>query len=402
MSNKNNNKKKIGKINPIFYGLLYVIVKPLFTKKYNITFDNEIVKDIKGPALVLATHTSDQDHILSGLSLYPVRPTYIVSEHFMRNPVQAKLMKMMHVITKKMFTPDISTVVNVMRAKKENSVIVIFAEGRQSAYAHSLPIAQGTAELIKKLGLDVYSWKAVGANLTFPKWREKGDDRIGKINCVVKPVLTAEQVNKMSIDEIREVAETTVLHDEELAMEGYEYKSETMAKGLEKILFKCPACLAEDCITTEGNEIRCSCCGSVATLDTKYRLHGSTFDRLNLWFKWQQRSMDVDNITLKSTVRLGYPNDKGFMDKNAGEGEIYIDSSEFRLSGTIHGEKIEFTVPTDKIGAFPVSPGDHFDIYHHGNLIWIYPTPNPNISIKWVCFVDRLNEIRKEKAKEQI
>ena len=186
MNKKKNKKKRIGKINPLLYAILYPILKWKFTKKYNIKFDNEIAKSIKGPAIVVATHTCDEDHILSALTLHPIRPTYIVSEHFMHNPSTAALLKHMHVITKKMFIPDVSTIVNTMRAKNENAVIVIFAEGRLSCYGHTLPVADGTAELIKKLGIDVYAWKADGAYLTFPKWRDKGDDRIGEIHASVK------------------------------------------------------------------------------------------------------------------------------------------------------------------------------------------------------------------------
>ena len=89
--------KKIGKVNPVLYAILYPIFKRKYTKKYHITFDKEIVKEIKGPAIVVASHTCDMDHILSALTLYPVRPTYIVSEHFIHNPATAKFMKLMHV-----------------------------------------------------------------------------------------------------------------------------------------------------------------------------------------------------------------------------------------------------------------------------------------------------------------
>ena len=82
---KKKSKNEIGKINPIFFNLAYSIIKPIYTLKYKIHFDNAITKKMKGPAIVLATHTSNSDHILSALTLYPVRPTYIVSEHFMRN-----------------------------------------------------------------------------------------------------------------------------------------------------------------------------------------------------------------------------------------------------------------------------------------------------------------------------
>jgi hypothetical protein len=89
------------------------------------------------------------------------------------------------------------------------------------------------------------------------------------------------------------------------------------------------------------------------------------------------------------------------MDPNAGEGEIYMDKDEFRLRGVMHGEEIEFTVKTDHIGAFPIAPGDHFDIYHNNKLIYVYPKPNMNASVKWVTYLDKFNADRKKKELEE-
>jgi hypothetical protein len=396
---KKKSKNEIGKINPIFFNLAYSIIKPIYTLKYKIHFDNAITKKMKGPAIVLATHTSNPDFILSALSLYPVRPTYIVSEHFMRNRLIARILKHMHVITKKMFTPDVSTVINILRAKKENAVIVLFAEGRLSCFGRTLPMADGTVELIKKLGVDVYTWKAEGAYLTFPKWSVKGGERIGKINASVKQLLTAEEVNEYSIDEIRRITEEAVYNDDELSMAGIEYKCKDMTRGLDRIIYKCPVCLREDTITAGDNHVKCEC-GLDATLDSRYILHGAPFERVNDWFAWQQDSIDTENGHLESKVRLGTPGEDGFMDPNAGEGEIYMDKDEFRLRGVIHGEEIEFSVKTDKIGAFPIAPGDHFDIYHNNKLIYVYTQPNLNAAVKWVSYLDKLNADRKLKALE--
>ena len=405
MSKKDNKKKpkgEIGKINPILFKLVYAVLKPIYTLKYKIRFDNAVAKEIKGPAIVVATHTSNSDHILSALTLYPVRPTYIVSEHFMRNPKTAGLLKHMHVITKKMFTPDVSTIINILRAKKENAVIVIFAEGRLSCFGRTLPVADGTAELIKKLGIDLYAWKAEGAYLTFPKWSVKGGDRIGGIKASVKRLLTAEEVENTSVDEIRRITEEAIYNDDELSMAGVEYKCKDMTRGLDRIIHKCPVCLREDTITAGDNHVRCEC-GLDATLDSRYILHGAPFERINDWFAWQQDSIDTDKEHLESKVRLGTPGEDGFMDPNAGEGEIYMDKDEFRLRGVLHGEDIEFTVKTDKIGAFPISPGDHFDIYHNGKLIYVYTQPNLNAAVKWVSYLDKLNADRRlkdEKAED--
>ena len=397
-SKKKKAKKKIGKANPVLYAIVYSILKHKF-KKYNISFDKEAVKDIKGPAIIVATHTCDEDHILSALTLYPIRPTYIVSEHFMHNPSTARLLKLMHVITKRMFTPDASTIMNIMRAKRENAVIVIFPEGRLSSYGHTLPVADGTAELIKKLGVDLYAWKAEGAYLTFPKWRDKGDSRCGKINASVKLLLSAEDVSKKSVEEIKEITENAILHDDEKAMQGVEYKSDAIAQGVDRILYKCPLCLSEGNISASKNRINCTC-GLDAALDTRYTLSGVPFKSVNEWFRWQQSSIDVEAETLSSKARLGCCNSDGFMDSQAGEGEIYLDKNVFKLSGTLHGKSVDFTVRTETIGAFPVTPGDHFDIYLDGELIYVYPEPNANLTVKWVSFLDNLNE--KKRAQKSI
>lgn len=397
---KKKSKKRIGKVNRLFYAIVYAVLKRVYKKKYNVEIDNSLAKNIKGPAIVVATHTSDADHILSALALYPVRPTYVVSEHFIHNHSTAKYMKLMHVITKKMFTPDTSTIINIMRAKHENAVIVIFAEGRLSCYGHTLPVAEGTAELIKKLGIDLYAWRADGAYLTFPKWREHGQDRIGRIKSSVKRLLTAEQIAEMEISEIKKITEDAILHDDELTMAGVEYKCEDMTRGVDKILYKCPKCLAEGKITAGENHIRCEC-GFDATLDTYYRLHGAPFERINEWFEWQQNSIDTSTEALYSKVRLGCCCDDGFMDPYAGAGEVYMDKDVFKLSGTMHGEQIEFTKTTHEIGAFPITPGEHFDIYYKGKLIYVYPEPDPRTTVKWVCYLDKLNSDRRALARSE-
>ncbi|MBQ7344359.1 MAG: 1-acyl-sn-glycerol-3-phosphate acyltransferase [Clostridia bacterium] len=391
---KKSKKQRVGKVNPILYAIVYAVLKQKY-KKYNISFDNEIAKSIKGPAIVVATHTCDQDHILSALTLHPVRPTYIVSEHFMRIKSTARLLRLMHVITKKMFTPDVSTIRNVLRAKGEGAVIVIFPEGRLSCYGKTLPVAEGTAELIKKLGVNLYAWKAEGAYLTFPKWRNKGDNRIGKIDASVKLLLSAEEIAEKSVDQIKAITAEAIYNDDEKAMAGIEYKCENIAAGVDKVLFKCPKCQREGAITSEGNHIRCEC-GLDATLDNYYKLHDAPFESINEWFEWQQNSIDVENESIFAKARLGTPGEDGYMDPYAGEGEVYIDKDTFSLKGTLHGEAVDFSISPEKIGAFPISPGDHIDVYVHGKLVYIYPEPDLRSSVKWVCFLDKLCAQRNE------
>lgn len=100
--------------------------------------------------------------------------------------------------------------------------------------------------------------------------------------------------------------------------------------------------------------------------------------------------MDTDHSHLYTKARLGCCGEDGFMDPNAGEGEVYIDKDTFRLTGTLHGETVEYETKPEKIGAFPIMPADHFDVYHNGRLIYVYPQPDERASVKWVCFLDDL------------
>ena len=75
---------------------------------------------------------------------------------------------------------------------------------------------------------------------------------------------------------------------------------------------------------------------------------------------------------------------------------MYMDKDVFKLSGTLYGEPLDFSVKTEKVGAFPITPGEHLDIYHNGKLIYLYPQPDSRTSVKWVCFLDKLTSEKKK------
>ena len=62
-------------------------------------------------------------------------------------------MKLAHTVSKKMFCSDVSTIMNLLRAKREGNVIVLFPEGRLGASGRTGKLTEGTAALAKKLGM---------------------------------------------------------------------------------------------------------------------------------------------------------------------------------------------------------------------------------------------------------
>lgn len=388
--NKNKKKTKLKKPNPLLFFLCCLIAAPIFKFKYNTTYDKSGIRDIKGPALVLCPHVSNIDFILVALTLLPIRPTFVVSEHFMARPLIRKLLNRMHVIPKKMFCPDIRTIINIIRARDSGNVTVLFPEGRLTCIGHSLSVTDGTAELVKKMGVNVYIITENGAYKTLPKWGRAGL-RPGKMHITTSKLFDASEIKELSSDQINSSIEEAILHDEDCLFEDVCYKCDSPALGLDGVLYKCPVCGAEFETYTDARHIGCKSCGFEAELDNYYKLHGAPFEKINDWYFWQETQIDL-GTALESETILAVPDASGNMNRNAGHGTIYMDKNVIRFKGICFGEELEFEEKPSDIKAFPMSVADHFDIYHKKQMYNFILQPDPKQVIKWMMYLDKLTK----------
>lgn len=384
-------QKKIGRPCPVLYHMyLYTAALILRIHGVRLKIDRSGIKDMRGPALILAPHISLKDHILVGLTLLPHRPTFVLSEHFMTKPIIRPALKHLgRVITKKMFCPDVSTIMGIIRAKNEGNVIVLFPEGRLNSVAHSQKVTPGTAQLVKKLGVDVYTVTGNGSALVFPKWGEKY--RKGKINVTTQKLISKDDISGLSVDEISKIVDNAIYHDDEKAMAGEEYICKNPAEGLESVLYKCPDCNSEYELTSKESRVMCKSCGAEFELGLDYRFKNGRFGSVNEWFYWQIDELSVDTV-LEDDIKIGTPDEKGNMDFNAGAGHIRLDKSELRLTGEVFGEDVSCVVKTDKIGGMPYTPMREFDIYKDKCLLYLQPSDGRRI-IKYVTLVDKINSL---------
>lgn len=386
-------KKKTAKVKkPNFFllTLAYCIAAPILKFKYKTTYDKRGVKGINGPALVLCPHVSNIDFILVAVTLFPHRPTFVVSEHFMAKPLIRKLLNTMHVIPKKMFCADIKTIMNILRAKDSGNIIVLFPEGRLPSIGHSLQVTDGTADLVKKMGVDVYIITENGAYKTLPKWGKAGL-RTGKMEVTTSKLFNADEIKDLTVSQINDAIEAAILHDEDNILENVKYKCKAPALGLDGVLYKCPQCMAEFEMTSDNYNISCNRCGFSSRLDNYYVLHGGPFEKINHWYFWQEELLNLDE-PLESETILAVPGPDGNMNRNAGYGKIYMDRDVIKFSGQCFGEPLEFTEKTSDIKAFPMSVGDHFDMYHKKKMYNFILQPDPRQVVKWTLYLDKVTK----------
>ncbi len=381
-------KKKIGKPNAVVYAIALVASKLMWLfKGVKVTYDKSGLEDLQGPALLLCPHTCAFDPVFVGTACYPKRLTFVVSEHFLAKPLYKFLLtKIARVITKKMFCADASTIMNIIRAKNEGNIIALFAEGRLNSVPQSHPVTSGTANLAKKLGVNVYTVTANGASLLYPKW--SGVMRKGEVYVTTEKLFSADELKLLSVDEISSRIDAAILHDDEKAMDGKTYKVKDTTVKLDGVLYKCPECGKEFCLEAGNCHISCTECGFDTMLNEQYRFSDSCpYKTINEWYNYQMDSFDLTK-PLESDITVGAVIN-GKMDYSAGKAHLYMDSQRFTFDGELFGEPLKFERKTVDIGGMPYTPKREFDIYHDGNLLYLMPENRKEV-VKWPMYLEKL------------
>lgn len=395
---KASKKQYVGANRFIYWILANIIGRPLLKFRLNTKYDRSGFSELiehGGPALVVSPHTSNLDFIFAGVALWPNIPAFVGSHHFTTNKITNFFIKVSHAITKKMFCADVSTIISIIRARDAGKIIVIYPEGRLTCSGHSVQVTEGTAELVKKLGIDVYWITQDGAYKSVPKWGGLKFRR-GKVLVHGGKLFDKEELKGMPIDEIKAGLERAIKHDEDKLFTDVAYRSKAPAKGLDGILYKCPVCGSEFRTSSEGDRLWCGDCGAEWTLDEKYVLHGPVFDHINAWYDWQEEQIDTSEIIV-SDVRVGTPGEDGLMDPNAGHGKLTVDRDSIHFEGEVFGKPLEFTEKTTITSAFPASVGDHVSMYSGRVLYYFYPEDDKRKVIRWVQYLDRVTKERNMK-----
>ena len=390
-------KKKpqhIGKPAAWLYHPAFLIVSLYYRIRYRVHINNSAFRGEKGGCIILATHTSNKDHFLTAMSLYPRRVTFVMSEHFFAGRLLRPILKIMRAIPKKMFCPDTRSVLNMIRAIREGNCLVLFPEGRLTCNGASCPITPGTAELVRNLSVPVYTITAEGAGKTFPKWAKK--PRIGRIDVNVSKLFEGDELKSMTLAEIDSAIDAAIRHNAWESLPDVNFKVRDAAEGLEGILWKCPECGAEHSLICKNNAIICQNCSLKATVNAHGQIAGAPcgIKTISDWYNCIAATLDLSSpLTSECIVGAtdGDPKKDGVMRREIGKGVMSLSREGFTFDGEIDGEETHIALlGKDCPGALPISVGDHFDVYYGGRLHFFTPMPNPMDTVKFVAYRDSL------------
>lgn len=334
------------------------------------------------PCLILMNHSSFIDLKIAYKIFFP-KPLCIVSTH---DSYIGKrwLMPLIGCIPTHKFVSDISLMTDIKYALTEKKAsVLMFPEAGYSLDGRATALPPRIGMLLKRLGVPVVSVITDGAFLRQPLYNELITHKV-KVKAEVKCLLTPEEIAEKPISELDAIIEREFSFDNFKSQ--YESKTEithkNRAKGLHRVLYRCPACNAEGYTEGNGSELICKKCGKVYEMSMLGRLsskNGETeFAHIPDWVDWQRecvkKEIESGEYRLDTEVEIGIIRDNKALYR-VGKGRLVHDSNGFSLTGC--DGKLDFHQPP--IASHSINADFYF--YTMGDIICI-----GNNEMLYYCF----------------
>ncbi len=380
------------KITPpnFIYNILGWAWKTFVAKKYNVHYTDRVgMPKVEGSYIFISNHASRLDYIFTGIPVLPKRMNYVAGYNEFHRSHLSLVFKLLHVIPKKNFVPDIYTVREMLRVLKAGGRICIFPEGMSSISGANQPVAIGTGKLIKKAKVPVYYSVIKGGYLTSPKYNLR--DRCGRVEVVIDRLFTPEELTKLTPEEIEAIINKAIYHDDYAWNKEQKHHFDIGEKGaenLEDLLFWCPKCGKQHVMTTEGNRIFCKVCGNGATLTDTYEL--VPFDESCVipetqtqWFNMERELIKAEiadpDFKLVEKVQLGMLPPYELLKNQdtsivVGEGQLTLDRSGLTYDGTKDSQPYTFHIDSKQLPTYGMCTDlSRFYTFVDGEFVEFYP-----------------------------
>ena len=370
------------------YALLFFVIRILRGRKMKVEIDDTLLRRQKRPYLMMVNHGSFYDFDYVSRMAHPKNPAFVVNDYYCSRPGLKKIAQEAGIIPKRLFTPDSATGLGMYKAIRKGYPVILFPEGRLSTDGRTNPVVEEGGAFYKRLPADIVFVKIEGAYFSGPKWRKK--EYKSTIRAAVTEILRHEDIVKMSDEELNNKISEAIAYDASEHPVNC-YKQKNKALGLENILYRCADCGSLYTTKGSGNELRCSACGKVHTLDETYHFTGDIptipayYDRIR-----EMEEREIPGLQLHTKVRTKiFPSEKGKTRKETGE--CFLTEEGFRYVSASE----DFLVPILEMTALAYSCGKEFELYHKGELHYFYPLkPSPEPA-RWALLVDIMAKKRR-------
>ena len=287
---------------PKFLTWLIWFLSKMALIKQDVKIEQVNMEGLKPPYIMLSNHMYFIDFEIACQITYPHRVNNVVNIDGYIG--RAWLLELIGSICTRKFTSDMHLVKSIRHVIKNGDILSLYPEARYSACGITSYIPSSVAKMVKMNKAPVVVLIHHGNHLHTPFWDWKRKRKV-PLYARCEQLLTAEQVEKLSVEQINDIIQEAFIYDD------YKYQKENnilikekyRAEGLHKILYKCPHCLSEGKMDSKGSDLFCTECGRRWNLkETGYleAYEGTTeFNHIPDWYNWEREF--VKNEVLNGT-----------------------------------------------------------------------------------------------------
>ncbi len=249
----------------------------------------------KGPFILIGNHTNNFDGLF--LQCFFSRPIrFVVTDGVFKKKVLSRLLHLVDYIPKRKSVSDVAAIRQIIDVVRRGGIVGIFPEGGRNWDGMTGPITPATFRLIEMLKIPVVAAKLCGAYLSEPRWADT--KRHGRVEVHLDAII--QEGEDLSLEEVQKRVLKALTHNEyDWQREArIPFRGRSLSKGLERLMFMCPACGALGTVTSSGKSVWCTACNARFALDVYGFLHSDSgelpadsLDRISSWQQGQLRSL---------------------------------------------------------------------------------------------------------------
>lgn len=272
-----------------------LVFTDLWPVRFSYTKENMDKIGRKEPCLILMNHSSFIDLKIASRIFFPRRYGIVcTSDGFVGKGL---LMRLLGCIPTQKFVTDLSLIRNIeYMLKKNKTSVLMFPEASYSFDGTATALPRKMGILLKKLGVPVVVVTTQGAFARDPLYNGLQNRKV-KVSANVRCLVTAEEIKNLS------VAQLDAMLDEAFSLDNFRWQQENnviisepfRADGLNRILYKCPHCNAEEKTEGKGTTLVCHNCGAEYELTETGFLKAlnkeTLFDHVPDWYAWQRQQV---------------------------------------------------------------------------------------------------------------
>ena len=402
--------QKPKRVNPFFRVLLKLVSLPdLLAVRFRCKRIGMEKLGKREPCLILMNHSSFVDLEIAASVLFP-RAFNIVAttDGFVG---KRWLMRQIGCIPTKKFVSEMGLIRDITYAiKTQKSSVLMYPEASYSFDGTATPLPDSLGKFVKHLGVPVVLIRTYGAFSRDPLYNNLQRRRV-KVSADLEYFLSPEDVSRMSADEINAAL------GERFCFDGFRWQQENRvridepfrADFLNRVLYKCPSCLAEGEMEGKGIRLTCKSCGKVHELDPFGFLVSpdgdADFSHVPDWYAWERacvrRELEDGTYRMEVPVDICMSVDTKRIFR-VGEGVLLHDTSGFHLTGCDgkldyrHSPLSSYSLYSD-FNWYEI--GDVICIGNHAALYYCFPKTDRDVVAKARLAAEELYKLAKSASR---